>query len=296
MRTRHWLAAGLAWLPVLAIAGAASQTSYDAAIQTWRHDQEAALRADDGWLNVVGLFWLRPGANRAGTDPSSAILLPKGKAPARVGVFQFEGGQTTFVAESGAPVLINGKAAAPAVRLQPDRDRVVAGDLTMFVIVRGERTGIRLVDKTSDARRAFTGRVWYPVKVPLRITGKFIPYDPPKLIPIVNVLGDTSQMPSPGYVEFTLDGHVFRLDPTTERGAIELFFIFRDQTSRTDTYPAGRYLYTGLPTRAGTVELDFNRAVNPPCAFTAFATCPLPPKQNVLPIRIEAGERFVAHK
>ncbi len=301
---RRLLATRVASLLLLALAGAAGaraiaaappQASYESAVQQWRRDQEAELRADAGWLKVVGLFWLKPGANRAGADPASDIALPAGKAPARVGVFQFAGGQITFASEAGVAARVNGRAVSAAVRLQPDNDRVVVGDLTMFVIVRGERTGIRLLDKNSDASRAFTGRVWYPVKSPLRIAARFVPYNPPKQIPIVNVLGDTSQMPSPGYVEFALDGKVFRLDPTAEPGSTELFFIFRDQTSRGDTYPAGRYLYTSAP-KAGVVDLDFNRAINPPCAFTAFATCPLPPKQNDLPVRIEAGERYAARK
>ena len=286
------LTAGLTWLLLLAVAvAAAPQSSYDPAIQQWRRDQDAALRADDGWLSVVGLFWLKAGANRAGADPSNDIALPKGLAPARVGVFQFAGGQTTFTAEDGVPALVNGRKALGAVRLRPDEDRVVVGDLTMFVIARGERTGIRLLNKNSEARRAFTGRAWYPVKPSLRIVARFVPYNPPKQIPIVNVLGDTSLVPSPGYVEFTIEGKVFRLDPTAESGASELFFNFRDLTSRADTYPAGRYLYSSLPTKAGTVDLDFNRAVSPPCAFTAFATCPLAPKQNDLAVRIDAGEK-----
>lgn len=300
------LATTRAWLLLVAVAGAAAglmaassaapQSSYEAAIQQWRRNQDVELRADDGWLNVAGLFWMKPGANRAGANPSYEIALPAGRAPARVGVFQFAGGQTTFIGEPGVPVHVNGRAATAApVRLQPDKDRVVIGDLTMFVIERGERTGIRLLDKNSGARRAFTGRVWYPVKPALRIAARFVPQNPPKQIPIVNVLGDTSLVPSPGYVEFTLDGKVLRLEPTAESGATELFFNFRDQTSRTDTYPAGRYLYTPLP-KGGVVDLDFNRAVSPPCAFTAFATCPLPPKQNDLPVRIEAGEKHAAHK
>ncbi len=285
-----------AWILLLAMAGAAaSQASYEDSIQTWRRDQEAALRADDSWLTVAGLFWLKPGPNRAGADPSNDIVLPKDRAPARVGVFQFRGGQTTFTAEPGAPVRVNGQSAAAAVRMRPDRDQVVVGDLTMFIIGRGERFGIRLRDKNSEARRTFTGRVWFPVSPSHRVMARFVPYNPPKQLPIVNVIGDTSMMPSPGYAEFTLDGQVFRLEPTAAPGDPELFFIFRDLTSRTDTYPGGRYLYTPLP-QAGAVELDFNRAVSPPCAFTAFATCPLPPKQNDLPVRIEAGERYVAHK
>ena len=221
-------------------------------------------------------------------------MLPKGSAPARVGVFEFRSGRTKFRAEPGVDARIGGRPARDA-ELKPESDEVVFAGLTMFVIKRGDRYGIRLRDKNSEARRTFQGCVWFPVRETLRVTGRFVPYDRPKQIPILNVIGDLAPMPSPGYVEFTLNGTLLRLDPVAEPGARELFFIFKDETAGTDTYPAGRFLYTAAP-RNGVVELDFNRAVNPPCAFTAFATCPLPPRQNQLPVRIEAGERYVPHK
>lgn len=286
---------GLALALLLAMAAAtASQPSYEDAIQNWRRDLDAGLKADDGWLTVVGLFWLKAGSNRVGSDSSNDIVLPRRAAPARVGAFLFEDGQTTLAVEPGVTVLVNGKPAGTA-RLRPDADRVTVGDLTMFVIKRGDRYGIRLRDKNSEARRTFASRAWYPVKPSFKVRGRFVPYNPPRQIPILNVIGDTAPMPSPGYVEFTLNGTVLRLDPVAEPGTNELFFIFKDQTAGTDTYPAGRFLYAALP-QGGSVELDFNRAINPPCAFTAFATCPLPPRQNQLPVRIEAGERYVAHK
>jgi hypothetical protein len=295
MIASRWCTAGLTVTLALATAGAtASQSSYEASIQKWRRDADSALRADDGWLTVAGLFWLRTGPNRAGTDPSNEIVLPSGTAPPRIGVFRLAGGRTTFETEPGAPVLINGSR-TDAARLDPDVDRVTVGDLTMFVIRRGERYGIRLRDKNSEARRTFTGRVWFPVRTSYKVTGRFIPFNPPREIAIVNVLGDVAPMSSPGCVEFALNGQTLRLDPVTEPGARELFFILKDQTAGSGTYPAGRFLYAELPEN-GRVELDFNKAVNPPCAFTAFATCPLPPTQNVLRVRIEAGERYVGHK
>lgn len=295
MRASRLPAAGSLLAILLVGCGVMSaQGSYEASIETWRRDQNAALTADDGWLTVVGLFWLKAGPNRAGTDPSSDIVLPAGTAPPRVGVFRLENGQATFEAEPGASVLVNGRQIATA-RLKPDVDHVVVGDLTMFVIRRGDRYGVRLRNSNSRARRTFAGRVWYPVRSSFRVTGRFVPYNPPRQVSIVNVIGDISAMTSPGYVEFTLNGRSLRLDPVTEPGADELFFIFNDLTAGTGTYPAGRFLYTALP-KNGVVELDFNRAVSPPCAFTAFATCPLPPKQNRLPLRIEVGERYTGQK
>ncbi len=295
MRVSGMMSGGLAAALLLSLtAGAAPQGSYEDSIQQWRRDLEAELKAENGWLTVSGLFWLHQGPNRAGSDPACEIALPRTAAPARVGVFEFKGGRTTFSAEPGVPVLIDGKAARTA-ELTPDSDTVVIGSLTMVVIKRGERYGIRLRDKNSEARRTFRGRVWFAVRAAYRVTGRFVPYAPPKQIPILNVIGDTAPMPSPGYVEFTLNGKTLRLEPVAEPGARELFFIFKDETAGAETYPAGRFLYTDPP-KNGVVELDFNRAVSPPCAFTKFATCPLPPRQNQLPIRIEAGERYVPHE
>ena len=281
------------------ILSAAADPQYDAAVGKWRKDREARLRADDGWLTVAGLFWLKTGANRFGTNPSNEIVLPAGSAPATAGSFEFDGSRTFLQVQGAAPVTLNGKPATSA-EIRPDAsgspDVVRIGDLSMFVIQRAGRYGIRLRDKNSERRRSFTGLRWFPVKTAYRVTARYVPYTPPKKIPIINVLGDVQDMVSPGYVAFTLNGTKYQLDPVVEGpGTTELFFILKDQTSGVETYPAGRFLYTDLP-KNGEVVLDFNKAVSPPCAFTPFATCPLPPKQNQLPIRIEAGERSSEHR
>ncbi|MDR3677832.1 MAG: DUF1684 domain-containing protein, partial [Acidobacteriota bacterium] len=164
--------------------------------------------------------------------------------------------------------------------------------LSMFVIHRGNRFGIRLKDKDSEARRKFTGTHWFPVAEEYRVTAKFVPYTPPRKIAVPNILGDVEQEDCPGYVEFTLKGRQYRLDPVSAGN--ELFFIFRDLTAGKETYPSGRFLNTA-GAKNGEVVLDFNQAVNPPCAFTPYATCPLPPAQNHLPVRIEAGELRYGH-
>lgn len=271
---------------------------YRAEVGKWRLAQEAALRADDGWLTVAGLFFLKEGPNRVGTDPSSDIVLPPGSAPAHVGIFRFSGGRTLFEADPAARATVDGKPATTAT-LQPDSagrpDVVEVGRLSMFVIKRGGRYAVRLRNSSSETRRTFAGLRWFPVDETYRITGRFIPYNPPKKVPILNVLGDVEDYTSPGYVVFTLNGSQLRLESVVEDAAERLFFIFKDRSSGAGTYPAGRFLYSSLP-KDGQVVLDFNRAVNPPCAFTRFATCPLPPKQNHLPIRIEAGEMYTPHK
>jgi uncharacterized protein (DUF1684 family) len=265
--------------------------AYRAEIEKHRTQRVKELRADDGWLTVAGLFWLNEGENVAGSAQGSHILLPS-KAPAKLGVFELKGGKVTFTADPSAHVTAGGQrvTARPMDPRGGDKDAIHAGDLRMFVMRRGDRFAIRMRDLTSAARQRFDGLTYFPLRADLRVQAAFTPFTPTRKIPILNVLGQTPEMESPGYVTFTLDGRELRLEPvyeTQERS--ELFFIFSDLTSRDATYPAGRYVKAPLP-RAGIVDLDFNKAYNPPCAFTDFATCPLPPKQNQLPVRVEAGE------
>ena len=168
---------------------------------------------------------------------------------------------------------------------------LVLGPVSLQVIERGGRFGIRMKDNQSAQRRAFAGLTWYPVSEAHRVVARFVPHSEKKTIAIANVLGQEDQMASPGYAVFKIGDKEVRLDPVLEEpDAKELFFIFKDQTAGRDTYPAGRFLYTDLP-KDGTVVLDFNKAYSPPCAFTAYATCPLPAPQNRLAVRIEAGEK-----
>jgi len=264
--------------------------AYQAEIEKWREARETRLKADDGWLTVAGLFWLKHGVNTVGTDPEGDVVLPKNSAPARVGVFDFHDGITSFQAASGVSVTLNGQPATSGI-LKPDSagspDVLSVNDLTMFVIERGERYAVRLKDKNSEMRKTFKGLKYYPPKEAYRVVGKFVPYDPPKTISVPDILGQVEQTPSPGYVAFTLNGRECRLDPVTEGDT--LFFIFKDLTSGKETYPSGRFLNTAMP-KNNEVILDFNQAYNPPCAFTPYATCPLPPEENKLSIAIEAGE------
>jgi uncharacterized protein len=268
-----------------------AEAPYEKEVEQWRQQQESELKSDTGWLTVAGLFWLKEGGNTVGSAASNGIVLPRG--PAKLGEFDFRGGQVTFQPAAGVSVNVNGKPAVSATRLKADTegkpDQIELDGLTMFVIHRGDRYGIRLKDLDSKFRKDFTSRRWFPVKADYRVTAKFVAYNPPKMIAVPNVLGETSQMPSPGYVEFTFDGHELRLDPVVEEDS--LFFIFHDETSGKGTYPPGRFLHADFA-KDGKVTLDFNKAYNPPCAFTPYATCPLPPKQNRLPLRIEAGEQF----
>jgi uncharacterized protein len=273
-----------------------ASATYQATIESWRQELEQRLRAGDGWLTLAGLFWLNEGRNEIGAGPENDIILPPGSALEHVGSVELRDGEVTLHAASEAVVTVNG---GPVVsrRLQSDAtgapDLVAIGDLTLLVLQRGDRCGIRVRDRNNPARAAFAGRRWFPIRESYRLAATFIPHEPPRQIPIANVLGTTENTASPGYVVFAIDGQDYRLDALTESD--QLWFIFRDRTSGESTYPAGRYLKAPSP-RQGMVTLDFNMAYSPPCAFTPFATCPLPPPQNQLPVRIEAGELYGSGK
>jgi hypothetical protein len=273
---------------------ALADEAYRAEVQAWRQERETRLKADGGWLTLAGLFWLKEGPNRFGSDPAGDIVLPEGSAPAKTGVFELKGEQVTVALQPGASGRIGGKAVSGAVAMRSDTsgspDVLEMGTLTMNVIKRGDRYGIRLKDKNSPVRKGFTGLRWFDIQEDYRVEARWVSYPQPKPVKVPNVLGQTESMPSPGYAEFTLSGKLVRLDGVLEDPQAEqLFFILRDQTSGKETYGAGRFLYADLP-KAGKVVLDFNKAYNPPCAFTPYATCPLPPPQNWMPVRVEAGE------
>jgi hypothetical protein len=263
---------------ILAAAVALLAASDDTA--KWRADYEASLKAPNGWLSVAGLFWLHAGDNIVGSDPQSDVVLPAG-TPKRAGVLKLAGSKVSFEKR-----LLKSDAAGKP-------DVVNIGDLAMTIIERGDKIGVRLKDPNAETRRDFTGCKWFAPDPAWRVRAKWVAYPKPKKIAITNILGMTDQEDSPGYAEFSLKGQgtkgqIMRLEPVSEDGG--LFFIFKDATSGKTTYGAGRFLDTDLP-KSGELELDFNKAYNPPCAFTAFATCPLPPKQNVLTAPIEAGEK-----
>ncbi len=264
----------LACVPLLAAVG------YQAEIAGWRKQREAALKRDGGWLTVTGLFWLHDGANRFGSDPANEIVLPSG--PAHAGVFELRQGKITV------------KSGGDTRELRPDTaDSVELGRLHLFVIRRADRFGIRMKDSDSQLLRDFHGIDYFPAREDYRVTGQFVAE--PRKIPITNILGQTEPEDSPGYVVFRLHGQELRLRPVIDDPTDKtLFFVFRDRTAGKETYGAGRFLDTEMP-KDGKVVLDFNKAYNPPCAFTPYATCPLPPKENRLPVRIEAGEKNYGH-
>lgn len=283
----------LALVAVL-VAPVAADEAYRAEVQNWREAREARLKADGGWLTLAGLFWLKEGPNWFGTDPSSEIVLPEGSALALAGVFSFRDGETTLRLAPGVAGRVGGQPVARQRAMKPDSagapDELELGPLTLYVIERGGRFGIRVKDQNSPVRKGFHGLRWYPIDESYRVEARWESYPVPRPLKVPNVLGDTVIMPSPGHAEFELDGQTVRLDGVLESPqSLQLFFILRDQTSGKQTYGAGRFLYADLP-KQGRVVLDFNKAYNPPCAFTPYATCPLPPRQNWVPVAVKAGE------
>ena len=249
-------------------------------------EREAKLKTDTGWLTVAGLFWLKEGENKFGSAADNDLVLPA-SAPAHAGVFTMKNRK---VAVRTAAAMLKGQAPASGFVLTNDsegkEDVLEMGSLRMFVIDRGEKTGIRMRDLHSQYRREFTHLRWYPVAEKFRVEARFEPR-PEKTVRIPNIAGTYDEYKANGIVVFRLNGQEHRLEPVLSDG--RLFLIFKDKTAVKTTYGAGRFLYADLP-KDGKTVLDFNKAYNPPCAFTPYATCPLPPKHNHLPVAVEAGE------
>ena len=288
------LAAAAFFLPgVVFSQGIAGDPAYAKSVKDWRARAEASLKRDDGWLTLAGRYVLKPGENTFGTAKTNDIVFPAGLGPAGMGsVFVEKGRVRVKLVEGFTMKSIHGDFNEREMGTDPaNRDWVRKGRTAFHIIERDGKYILRLADNESEVRKQFGGRVWYDVDDNFRVPAKFVPYDPPKKVAIVNVLDEISDEPSPGYVEFEIFGRKYTLDAVGEDKG--LFIIFKDATAGDTTYGAGRFLYVeekpapGVPFR-----LDLNRAYNPPCAFSEFTTCPLPPKQNILNTRIEAGEKY----
>lgn len=256
----------------------------------WHAQRIQQLTADDGWLTLAGLHWLSEGENLAGGRPGAAVPLPT-PAPGELGTFTRRGDQVSFTPAAGQSVSMNGApfAGGPlATDAQGRPDLLRAGRLQLLVIARGERLGVRVRDPEAKARRQFQGIERYPAREDWRKQARFEPAPPGATRKVPNVLGEVVELPLAGAAVFTHQGRTLKLVATRSEGA--LFFVFGDPTNGSETYGAGRFLDAELP-RGDTVVLDFNRAYNPPCAFSPYATCPLPPRENRLPVRVEAGEK-----
>lgn len=282
---------GLLFITLTTPSFAQQKKSFQEDMAAWKQKRIAALKAPNGWINLTGLFWLKPGKNSFGSDLSNDIVYQHKDMPNKAGYFLFENHQVHWISAENVKVKINdstikkeliyeeGKQVAPLLAL---------GSLRWNIIQREDKIGIRLRDLQSPKLNAFKGCDRYKDDSTWRLNARFEKKQENKLL-ITNVLGQTTAQESPGKVIFSIKGQEYQLDALKE--GEELFILFGDATSGKETYPAGRFLYADLPDASGNTIVDFNKAYNPPCAFTIYATCPLPPKQNILPIAIKAGEK-----
>ncbi|HTV86659.1 MAG TPA: DUF1684 domain-containing protein [Dyella sp.] len=275
---------------------AAAPDAYQQSIEQWRAKRVANLNAPDGWLSLIGLEWLQQGANRVGSAADNDIVLQAG--PAHLGVVTLDkDGKLHIALAHGVDARIDGKSLREATLIddahatgQAKPTTVTFGSASFYVIDREGRKALRVKDTTAATRQHFLGIDYFPIDPSWRIVADWVPFDPPHDLQIGSVIGTIETQKVPGKAVFQRDGHTYELLPYQEEPGGELFFVLADRTSGHETYGAARFLYAALPVN-GKVVLDFNQAYNPPCAFTAFATCPLAPPENRLDLRITAGEK-----
>ena len=261
--------------------------------QLWRLERERALQADDGWTTLVGLHWLELKAHYIGHGERVGIDL--GVGPPRLALVQQDAGGVYLTPERDVAVTADGEAVRGRVRMRPDHDPAPTrigfddgrGEITL--IERGGRRALRVRHHDAPARARFAGLRFWPPDQAWRVPARFVAHPHGKTLEIVNILGQVEAMPNPGVVEFEHEGRTVQLEAID--GGDSLLVMFADGTNGHGSYGAGRYLDVPLPGEEAGLVLDFNRAYNPPCAYTRHATCPLPPPANRLPMAIAAGER-----
>ncbi len=270
-------------------------------IISWRAQRLKELTKEDGWLSVAGLYWLKPGNNIAGSGPNSVVVFPRGKSPEVAGTFTLQNSRVSFTPRPDAGISADGRPLTQSLLLKNDAETdgkptvLKMNSLSFHIIQRGELMGVRIKDSNSTARANFKGLSYFDANPTWRVEAKLEPHNPPKKISIVNIIGITNDQPSPGALVFNLNGNTYRLDAVGENGADELDIMFADETSGRESYGAGRYLdAVKSRDKPGVYVIDFNKAYSPPCTFTRFATCPLPPPQNRLKLAVTAGEKNYA--
>ena len=266
--------------------------SYAQQIETWRAKRVERLKAPTGWLSLIGLHWLKDGKNTVGAAKENDIVL--GAGPARLGVITLKSGKATIELDPRTNATIDGKPQKTAELLDDKHEQpttVAFGSASFYVIDRDGKKALRVKDSEAQTRKHFVGIDYYPIDPKWRVEAKWVEYKPPHTLEIPTVLGTVDKMPVPGKAVFERDGKTYELLPVLEEpDAKEIWFIFADKTSAKETYGGGRFLYADMP-KDGKVVIDFNKAYNPPCAFTPHATCPLAPPENRLAIPVTAGEK-----
>jgi uncharacterized protein (DUF1684 family) len=276
-------------------AAEAKARAFAASQQTWRDERRAKLTQPDGWTSLVGLHWIDEGEHYFGSDADNGIRLAAG--PAHVGMISRKGDRLRFVPEKGAALTLDGQPLAGATTLRSDADDLGPSKLgfddgkgVITVIKRGDRYALRVKHADAPTRTDFKGIEYWPGGDDWIVKARFVPNAPGKAIPVANIIGITEDVPNPGAVEFQRDGKTYRIEALDEGDGV-LSLVFADRTSGHGSYPAGRFLDAPLPDAKGSVVVDFNKSYNPPCAFTPFATCPLPPPENRLDLEVVAGEK-----
>jgi len=281
---------------LVSIVSALAQSDYVTTIEKWRSDEAADLKKEDGWLTLAGLFWLKDGVNTVGTGSQFDVRLTDNFTQGKFGEIDFKNGVATLKVASGVKAESDGKPVSTIDLVSDEKGKpseIRVGSQMFYLIRREDRFGIRLKDNQSKARVAFKGLNWFPVDESFRVQAHLEALPEPKELMVPNVLGGHFKMKSPGLLRFALQGRPYSLQPVLQ-GDGSLFIIFRDPSNSSETYSAGRFLNADKPVNDKTT-LDFNKAENPPCAFTPYATCPLAPEGNDLPIAIKAGEKRYDH-
>ena len=271
------------------------EENYEKEIDAWRKERTDGLRSPDGWLNLTGLYELKEGVNRFGSDSSNDLIFPGENTPGHIGTFILDRNSLSMDVEAAVEVNHQGNGVR-SMKLKSDREgqpsALSLGSFRWSIIQRGSRFFVRLRDLNSPLLDEFHGVETFEADPRWCIEAVLEPYSPVKQIPISNVLGIVEDKPCPGALIFRIEAETYRLDPIVSPDGERLFIIFADETNGIETYGAGRFLHVDRPRGDGKTTVDFNKAHNPACAFTEFATCPLPPVQNRLPVPIEAGEKL----
>lgn len=260
-------------------------------VEAWFENRLNSLKGERGWLRLAGLYWLEEGTYTLGSNEGNNIVLPEGSSPDILGAVRLRGRMLEFYPAEGTEIFRDGERVTETVRFEVgEPTEFTSGRLAWTFLERGDLIGLRLYDEQSHVYTSFTGIERFPVDMRWRTQATLLPYPEPTTVPVANILGQVSDVVSPGILEFSLDGETFRLE-ALETANNRLFIILGDLTNRESTFQGGRYMYVDDPGPNGNVFLDFNMAYNPPCAFSDYTTCQIPPAQNRLPIAIEAGEK-----
>jgi len=273
-------------------APAPTESAHRNEIETWRQQRVERLRGPTGWLTLVALDWLKEGPNTLGSAPDNSIVLAKW--PAHLGTVVLDKGKATITIDKRADATIDGEKKTEAVLIddaKANKTVVATGNVSFYLVERGARFGLRVKDTEAPTRLNFVGLDYFDIDPSWRIEAKWEAYDPPRIVEEPNILGEFEKVVVPGAAVFERDGKTFRVEPVIETpGDVNLYLVFADRTSGKETYGAARFLYTEPP-KDGKVIIDFNKAYNPPCVFTPYATCTLPTQQNRLDVRVTAGEK-----